>query len=298
MRSFVVLFAAVLLCPLARCADLDAIEADICNKWDSIKSMTYDMESSTNMATPQFSMTSNTTGTAEMKRKGDMWLMRMDSKGANSQTLGGKETKSESTTMMVIDGEYVYSLTDAGGAKMCTKMKAQDWTKMAGGKGYFKWLREENDVKVLPDETIDGVSCYALEATSKKVQPGQGSMKFCFSKDNGMTVLTVAKGPDGKVLTTSKIKNIKSGVALADDRFTFTPPAGVTVTDMTNAGNGTTSAPAEKQPATAKTEDPPAKTEAAPAKTETAGKPEKKEEPKKEEPKKEEPKKKRKIPGF
>jgi len=297
MRSFVVLFAGLLLCPLAaQCADLDAIEADVCSKWDSIKSMTYDMDSSTNMAGQGFSIVSNSTGTAEMKRKSEtVWLMHMTSKGNTTQTMAGKETKSDTSTLMVIDGEFMYSLSEGAGQKMATKMKAQDYSKMAGGKNFFKWLRENYDVKVLPDETVDGASCYAIEATPKNKTPGQMPMTYCFSKDNGMVVATEVKGPDGKVMTSSKLKNVKLNPSIADDHFVFTAPPGVTVTDMTNlpAPETRSAPPPEKEAA-------PAKTETA-EKKETADKPEKKDtedKPEKKDEKKDPPKKKRKIPGF
>jgi hypothetical protein len=115
------------------------------------------------------------------------------------------------------------------------KCKADTWSK-AMGKNFIKTLREENNVELLPDETVDGVACYALSATPKKAAPNQGKMKFCLSKESGMVLLTQSFTPDGKVLSSTKIKNLKLNPALADDRFVFTAPAGVQVQDMTNPG--------------------------------------------------------------
>jgi len=235
MRVFALVLTVLVLWPMAAyCADLDSVEADVSSKWDKLQSMTYDTETTMNMTGQGFSMSSASSGKVEMKRKDEKrWLMRMESRTDTSQTVGGNSTKSNTATLMIVDTEFSYTLTDTAGQKMAMKSKAQDWSDMAGGKGFFKWLREHYDVKALPDENVDGVPCYALEAAPKDKAAGQGPTKYCFTKDLGMTALTESKGPDGKVISTTKLKNIKTNPSLADDRFVFTPPAGVTVMDMT-----------------------------------------------------------------
>jgi len=307
MRSYVVLIAALLLCPfVARCADLDTIEAEVTSKWDKIDSMTYDMVTSMNQAGQGYSIKMDSTGNAEMKHKdAKTWLMKMDSKTDMIQSMAGKDNKMASTTLMVVDGEYSYTVSDTNGVKSGTKMKAAQWTEHAGGKGFFKWLREENDCKVLPDESVDGVSCYVVEATSKKGGPQAMAMKYCFSKDHGMAIGIDTKGPDGKVISTTKLTNIKMNPSIPDDHFVFKAPAGVVMQDMDALKNQAAAAqqansnppPAKEEPAkeTAAKKDEPAKADEPAKKDDPA--PAKKDEPAKKDDDK--PKKKKsKVPGF
>jgi outer membrane lipoprotein-sorting protein len=237
MRLFSFACIAILSCSLgAVAADLDSLETEIGGKWDKVQTLSYDMESTTTMAGEGFAMNSACAGTTEMKRKDDKcWLCRSDSKTTTTQKIAGQETKTEMTSLMIVDADFMYTLSDVNGQKTAMKCKADAWSK-AMGKNFIKTLREENNVEVLPDETVDGVACYALSATPKKAAPNQGKMKFCLSKESGMVLLTQSFAPDGKVISNTKIKNLKLNPALADDRFVFTAPAGVQVQDMTNPG--------------------------------------------------------------
>jgi outer membrane lipoprotein-sorting protein len=269
----------------ARAADnLEQIEAAMKKSWDGLKSVSMDSEMVMEQSTPQFSFKNASTGTTEMLKDGAKWKMRSETKGTMVQKFGDQETKTASNTLMVSDGEYIYSLTDSNGMKQAFKMKVQPGQEYAGD-SWVKSMREIYDLKVLPEEAVDGANCWVLEATPKQAGGAQGVSIFYFTKDSGMMVKSIGKGPDGKVLSTMTSKNIKINPSIAADRFVFTAPPGVTVIDQSAAlqaaqqQQAAQAEPAKEEPAKAET----AKTEEPAKKEETAAK---KEEPKKEEKKK------------
>jgi hypothetical protein len=135
---------------------------------------------------------------------------------------------------MINDGEFTYGYSVTDGKKMAYKSKTTgDWDQSP-----FEIWRKEWDLKLLSDESVDGASCYVIEATPK---PGSdtaaggasGKMVFQYRKDCGLNVKMVSYDKDGKVTFTSSSTDVKVNPNLSDDRFVFKAPAGVEVQDMT-----------------------------------------------------------------
>lgn len=301
MRKFLALAVMGLTFTGTAFADaIDDIEAAITPKWEKIASLSYDSEMTSKMDSDAFKSNMTSTGSTQMQRKGDKWNMRMDSKSDSSSTVQGKETKTSSITQMISSDGFIYTLSESEGKKTAMKMKAPD-SKDSGGKAFFKSIRESNNLKVLPDETVDGQACYALEATPKNspagVQPT--TTKYCFSKTTGMMVQTTSTSADGKNVSKMTVKNVKVDPSIPADRFVFTPPAGVEVQDMSDmeamVKRMQEKAAADAAAAQKKAEED-AKAEANKEEAKPAAEPAK-EEPKKEEKKKDE-KPKSKLKGF
>lgn len=303
--AYVAVLVAVLNVACVHAADeLDAIEAKMKALWDGFTSLSYDSVTKMDNSTDQFTYKMDSTGTNEMAKAGEKkWKMRSDSKTLTVQKIAGQpETKSESITQIYSDGETMYNYTESQGAKNATKVKIPKESPDVS-ESFIKTMRPHYDLKLLPEETVEGMPCWVIQATPKQAEAraNGGTMKYCISKDNGMTVLMEMKDAAGKVMSVTTIKNVKVNPTIAADRFVFTAPPGVVVQDA-DALNAQAKAaqeaaqaqaaeaqkkndeaakkeePAKTETATAKEE--PAKTE--PAKTETA----KTEEPKKKEEKK------------
>ena len=264
---------------------LDDLGKSIEAKWDKAASMSYASDTTMKMSNPQMEMNSVTTGSYEMVRKDAAWNTRSENKTDATQKINGTETKTVSTTLMIVNGDTMYTLSDTGGVKTAMKNKTQPG-QAASGKDFFKQLREKHDCKILPDETINGQACIVVEATPKGPANDYTMVtKYAFSKADSMLVQGSGKNASGKMTMVMNIKNIKIDPTIAADRFEFKAPEGVTVMDMTKAAEAPKAEAAPTPAAETKTE---AKAEPAPAaKTE-----EKKPEPKKEE------KKKLKLPGM
>jgi outer membrane lipoprotein-sorting protein len=180
-------------------------------------------------------MSSDYSGTVEWKRVGDKSKFRTEMKGATVQSIGGTENKMDVSVLMVSDGDALYTLSEQMGQKMATKQKP-DSTMTGDPKLLFEKVKAENDIKVLPDEKVEGMSTVVLEVTPKAADqsPVAKSLMY-FDKETGINVKVVGKDKDGKEVFVNTVSDIKMNTDIADDRFAFTAPEGVQVMDMTGA---------------------------------------------------------------
>ncbi|MFQ5489337.1 MAG: outer membrane lipoprotein carrier protein LolA [Phycisphaerae bacterium] len=224
----------VALCPnLAFGETLEQIEAKLAAAQDKLNSMTAATTTVQDMEMGGGSMKSHTQGTYEWLRQGKNILFRLDITGTHEQSFGGQATKSTSTTTMISDGQFVYTLADQNGQKMATKAAA---TKNANTdvRAMFKSMHESYNLKPLPDETVDGRICYVIELVPKETQNNPMSrQKYYMCKELGMSIKSVAYDASGKEMMSTLVTEIKTGAKISPDRFKFQPPAGVEVMDLT-----------------------------------------------------------------
>lgn len=222
---------------------LEEVEKKIVDAADKVKSFTADVSTVTEAKGEGFSTSSRMQGTSEVMRKGDTVLMHMELKTTGVTKIGDQEQKMESTSLMVCDGDFNYVLTEQAGQKMAMKMKADP--KMAGisSKQLFTEWGKENDLKLLPDEKVDGRDAYVIEVTPKKPGAATGKQLAYFDKEHGLMLKMVVMGEDGKPMSTTTLSNYKTGVDLKPDRFVFKAPEGVQVMDMTKAAPAVPAAP-------------------------------------------------------
>ena len=172
-------------------------------------------------------------GTYEMLVKDGKPLWRVDSKTISNVDAGGQKMKTETTGLMVCDGKFIWSLTDTMGQKMVTKMKIADEHAALAGASFFASMKKNYKLKLLPDETIEGKSAFVIEATPIKRSESDGTTTYYILKDTALTVKTVTTDASGKPITTMRLSDIKINVSIPANRFTFTPPQGVQVMDLT-----------------------------------------------------------------
>ncbi|NOS99582.1 MAG: hypothetical protein HOP29_03040 [Phycisphaerales bacterium] len=214
----------------ARAADsIEDIGKKITAAMEKLKSFSAKSKTVTEMKQEGFSMISSMDGTMEMLHEGENWLMRSETKAVMESEMGGNKTKQESTGLMINDGEFSYTLSDTGGMKSAYKNKMQ---KMDTDP--FKSWHDSAELKVLPDETIDGNAAWVIEALPKGDAMGQGKSVIYYHKDSGQMLKMVVFAPDGTPMTTTTMSDIKLNPSIAKDRFVFKAPEGVTVQDMSN----------------------------------------------------------------
>lgn len=234
LASVLVVVAMLAHSAAVRAETLADVEKFIGDKWDKLKSASYDMEMSSNNEGQGYSMKMTSAGKGEVMRDGEKVKIHMETKTTNNMVAAGNTTKTEMLSTMVVDGEFAYTMMDNSGQKSVMKMKAQSYADGAGGKGFLKMLKDSNELSLLPDETIDGQAAYVLEGKPKGAAAAAGqNSKYYFSKDNGMVIQSVSGSADGKAKTIMKVTNIKIDPTIPAEHFSFTPPAGVQVTDMT-----------------------------------------------------------------
>lgn len=236
IRVMCVLFAIAFVCRVAtvRAETLEGLQKAADENWKKMTSMSYNIEMNMDMSGEGFSMKSTGSGKCEMSHSGEKWMMFTEMKNSAVQKVAGTETKTDSVTSMVCDGDFIYTVSDMAGQKSATKSKADSFMKMAGGTGFFTGLKDVYDLSVLPDEQVDGKATYVVEAKPKAAAAAAGgASRYNFDKDSMIVVQTKTMGPDGKVMSLMKVTNLKLGGAVDASHFAFKAPAGVEVMDMT-----------------------------------------------------------------
>jgi len=223
-------------CSLAAAGDdLKTVEKKIIGQWEKHKSMTAKFTMVSHMEMSGMVMDSKAEGPFEVMKKGGQCLARQEMKIITTQKFGDQESKTEQEVLLVVDGEFAYTLTDMAGQKMATKAKIDP--QMTGDpKATFEWLRKDHELKLLPEETIDGNKVYVIEAKPKeKPSAGYGKSVYYYQQENGVLVKMVGHGVDGKPQMTMTFTDIKLDVDIKPERFVFKAPPGVQVIDQTGA---------------------------------------------------------------
>jgi outer membrane lipoprotein-sorting protein len=262
--------AGLAFCGTAIAADtLEDVEKKILAQAEKNKTFSAKTATSTDITAPGMSMKSKAEGTYEVARRGDKTLLRMDSKSSGTTKIGDQpETKSESKSLVIADGQFYYTLTETAGQKMAMKMKLDPSKSTVTSKEGFDQMRKDYNLKLLPDEKIEGQGVYVIEATPKKAKPDTTEVnKYYYSKDTGILVKSVmeSKGEQSKSSITSSLSDIKPNADIKPERFVFKAPEGVMVMDMTQTETAPSAepAPAEK-PAAKDQEEKKAEPQAAP----------------------------------
>lgn len=267
--------AAALSAPVLAADTIDDVVKKLDDSYAKVKSYTVKMKMNQNLDMSGTTTKSDADGMMEYKRgEGKKFFMHSEMKMNTVTVAGGQETKMAQSILSVADGEFMWALVDntdgmMKGQKFCTKMKGDMDTNS------IKSLKDNAELKLLPDEKVDGHDCWVIEA---KTKGGMDSRQVLYyRKDVGIPVKIVGYMQDKQFMTTT-LSDLKLDASIPEDHFKFKVPDGVQVQDMTsmNLGGG---AAAEGDKKAEQPKEEPKKEEP------------KKEEPKKEEPKKEEPKK-------
>ena len=135
---------------------LAAVEKELSKVWDKLKSMTADMEMNVVVA----GLSTKMKAKVEFINKPDKELFRMEA--TMEMDVGGQKMEGNSTT--VYDGEFVYTVNEMMGEKTAVKQEPGAIAQSPAGKHMFKSLMENNELKVLPGEKVDGKDAFVIEA--------------------------------------------------------------------------------------------------------------------------------------
>lgn len=184
------------------------------------------------------------TGTMEAQRKGEVTMYRLELD--QSMDMGGQ--KMSMPILTVFDGKDTFVETSMMGQKMVMKMPPNsDNTVMVASKDeILEKMKDTYNTKPLPDESIDGeaVSVYELTPKNPKAQGGPGGAspfarsKMAFSKKTDLPLRFVTFDKADAPLMTITYTNYEINPDFKADRFTYTPPAGVKVRDMSKGPMG------------------------------------------------------------
>jgi outer membrane lipoprotein-sorting protein len=253
-RSVSVVVLAALMLPAALYAeDLAAVEAQIKAKSEKLTGYKAKQRQSMEMTNPIMSIKSKGEGTVEFRRDGGKILARTELRTKMTRTVSDKATDVEQSSLVIIDGQFMYTLTDSGGQKRAIKSDI-DLQYAPLPDQYLASLKRGNTLAVLADETIGGRKAWVIEAKPTKAPMPGGSTpvanKVYFDKDTGVVLKTEALSADGKPVQMTEYVDHQFDVKVEAERFRFEPPAGVEVVDQTNRGAAPPAAPPAQPPAT------------------------------------------------
>lgn len=205
---------------------------DIVSKY---KSLQFKMKMTSDMNMAGASTKTDSNSEVEAAKKGDVVMSRIHSKMKTSSSMGGQEYKMDMESLSISDGKVMWTITEAP-QKQITKMKHDpNVNNYFSPKEGWKAMAEHFNMKLLPDETVDGKSCWAIE-----MEPKDAAMKMAqsktityYDKKTGISPKTITYGPDGKKSGEITMTDVKIDGDISADRFAYTPPAGAKVEDMT-----------------------------------------------------------------
>jgi len=257
---------------------LESVEQKIAERMSTHKSIRFKQKSVTDMTTPQMQMKSESESTAcYVRRPENRYAWRVESRIRLVRKVKDQpEEKEDGTSLMISDGRIMYMLNEGRGNRTAAKTRidpARDANPF-DAKSMFKQARKYFDLKLLPDEKVEGAECWVIESTPKKEEEGPesparaalGRSISYYDKNTGVVLKSLGYDQDGKLVSTSTVSEVKLNESIPDEQFVFKAPPGVEVMDMTGTQESTADA---QQPA------PEAKKSS--ATDQPAGKPEKKE---------------------
>ncbi len=155
--------------------------------------------------------------------------MRMEVKGKT--TIMGASEPQEVAQLMVSDGKVMWSEQKGMGQTQVAKMAADP--KMASQFGQFREMLKEEGVTatVKGSEEVNGEACTILEIARKDGEQTTTVTNWFADKSGVMLKMTMTSPMMGEV--TTLITSYKLNESVDEGQFSYTPPAGVQVNDLT-----------------------------------------------------------------
>lgn len=168
---------------------------------------------------------------------------------------GGKpERVSETSTLSIFDGRYLYDLrtTTQQVYAVKTRPKHNPYDPI----GRLDQVRENFEVRLLPERTFEGQEVYALEFIPKAIDGSTLTHRMVTYMDRktGLPLRTISYDKGGRVVNTASVVETHLNEDIPAEHFVFHTPPGVKVVDMTKVGGPAS----QSQPAGAATQTRPA----------------------------------------
>ena len=170
----------------------------------------------------------------ELRRDGGKVQWRSEEKSVQVDRPSKDGRKWEFDSIEFDDGDRSWSVLTYKGKATYYKMTMRANKEIMADKSFFDHLKADNDLKVLPEITIDEKKCAVIESLPKqfkgKYGPGEYATQYFIQLETGLIVKKVCNHKKAKPMTTMTRSDIKLNPAIGPERFT--PPAGATIADM------------------------------------------------------------------
>jgi outer membrane lipoprotein-sorting protein len=148
----------------------------------------------------------------------------------------GKEMKVNQASLLVSDGEFDYTINETLGNKQVFKGRPKKSLEFEPTQ-MFKYMREQSELKLLPEEKLEGEDVYVVETRPKKPTPNAPIARslYYFSKETGAPLRMVSKNDKDEDVQIMQFSALEFDARIDPDRFKFEAPEGVKVIDQTSA---------------------------------------------------------------
>lgn len=218
--------------------ELAEIENELSAHWEKIRTYSAKIEMNGKAAQGASTIEMNGKGSLEGMKKDATMLYRMEM----DQTISLGASEMPNKMLVVYDGADVFTQTSMLGQTMVFKSKPEEQSQVmpGGGREAFKRMHEQFEIKVMPDDTLNGEPVYVLELRPKQdaaPQPGTpGKSQFdkallSLSQKTGFPLKMLMFDDGEKPIMTLIYKEYTLDPELDAARFAYTPPPGAIVMD-------------------------------------------------------------------
>ena len=168
-----------------------------------------------------------------LKKDGKL-LSRMKLVGPDPIRRSLDDDPEERTVTRVSDGEVTYMSGAQGEHRRAAKMKSRPADIMQmGGKRLLDDMHERFNLTLEPDEKINERDTYVILA---KAKAGEGMSRHWFDRKTGIMLQIMIYDPKGHPRRVFTLDEVDLDARFPEDHFTFVPPKGVEVEDLTGRG--------------------------------------------------------------
>ncbi|MGD2108611.1 MAG: hypothetical protein PVI86_04385 [Phycisphaerae bacterium] len=206
---------------------------DLVAKWENVKSVSATLETSFTSETQK----QQGEGTRDTLKRDGKILTRADYRnGVAMKGPDGNWITTGQIVHKVFDGQFLWLDDQRHEGRVVTKAHpVLGQIQPLGGRRLFAGISGLDELALLPDETVDGSEVYVFEGKSGG---GTVTTRHYVAKDTGILLKSTREDSLAGAEYAVKLTDVKVNVEFDDGHFTYTPPEGVEVRDMTKRGVG------------------------------------------------------------
>lgn len=214
---------------------LDTAEKELVASWNKIRSLTAKITLTVDYKDEQEGRHDGTGMLDCMKKNGKLFMKTRSYSSILIEQPEGKRLLTGMRLNKVSDGEFVFTVEERYESMVATKTWAiPPHIRAVGGVDLFVRMHRAGRVTLLPDEVINGRDVYVFEV---RVTGDAVVTRHHVCKETGVRLYFEMKRLDGNLTFTYALSELEINPEFSEDHFTFVPPDGVEVQDLTQGGN-------------------------------------------------------------
>lgn len=208
--------------------------SELIAKWDTVQSASATLKTNFERTQGQRERQEGEGTRDTLKKDGKVLMRSAYRNGVALEKKNGEWIVTGQIVLKVFDGEFLYVDDERHEGRTATKARPSlGQLQPIGGRRLFAGLRGVDEIRLLSDETIDGKPVYVFEA---KAGGGTITSRHYVDKETGILVKLTRADTLASIQYSFELTDIKVNVDFDEGHFTYTPPEGVEVQDLTRRG--------------------------------------------------------------